>query len=125
MDNPIRILVVEDEALIALWLDMELKQAGYEVCSLTATGEAAVEIVEKKNLIDIILMDIHLAGRINGIEAARRIHTASDIPIIFMTGYPQKDLIEQVDKLKTVNYLTKPLKMGDLKNAITSVIERL
>src|SRR4030043_1856411 len=86
MDNLIKILLVEDEVITAMLMKIELRKIGYTVAYHVTTGEDAI-INAKQNSPDIILMDIRLAGEIDGIEAASIIKSEFDIPIIFITGY--------------------------------------
>ncbi|MBD3305915.1 response regulator, partial [candidate division KSB3 bacterium] len=87
MNRPFRILLVEDEVMIAMGLELELKRAGYPECQRVVSGEEALVRVAQEPP-DLILMDIRLAGKLDGIETARQIQAQTDIPIIFMTGYP-------------------------------------
>ena len=80
------ILVVEDEGFIALQIKELLEKNGYRVPDTTAFGEDALAIVEK-NPPDLVCMDIELMGKIDGIEAALKIHELADIPIIYLTAY--------------------------------------
>ena len=86
VDKKIRILIVEDEYLIALSFKRELENIGYDVFEPVASGQAAVDAASQEHP-DIILMDMGLAGTLNGIEAARSITNQHNIPIIFMTGH--------------------------------------
>ena len=85
MKNPPKILIVEDESIIAAGMKLLLQDHGYKVVSILSSVEEAVDFSIKKTL-EIILMDIKLQGQINGIEAALRIRRQMDIPIIFLTG---------------------------------------
>ncbi len=122
MTQPIRILIVEDEVIIAMGIEMELKQAGYEVCQRgpVATGEEAIIIAQHESP-DIILMDIGLAGEIDGIEAAQEIQACTAIPIIFMSGYSDKDVEERAKALNPLGYYIKPVRIHDLKPLLESV----
>ena len=121
MKNKIKVLLVEDEAFTAMSLQLELNRAGYDVYKITATGEEAIVIVEQEPP-DIILMDIRLAGRIDGVEAARKIKTFNDIPVIFMTGYTDEKIMEQAMELNPAAYFIKPIRVYELRNAIDSHI---
>ncbi len=123
MAQPQRILIVEDEGMIAMCLELELKQAGYEICQWVAKGEDAVRIAQRESP-DCILMDIRLAGDIDGIEAAQQIQAQTDIPIIFMTGYPDKAVEERAKKLSPLGYFIKPIRVLTLKPLIESAQER-
>ncbi len=110
----IKILVVEDEAIIARYLTMELELEGYEVCGYVGSGEEAVEKMKKENL-DLILMDINLKGKIDGIDAAEQIQNLKKIPIIFMTGYSRLEYSERAAKLNPLGYLNKPIEVENIK----------
>ncbi|MBP7737626.1 MAG: response regulator [Spirochaetes bacterium] len=119
MAQSIRVLIVEDEIFIAMSLEMELKQERYGVCRRVATGEEAVAIAQEESP-DVILMDIRLAGAIDGIEAAKRIRAFSDIPIIFMTGYQSKAIEERAKALHPLGFFVKPVQVNKLKPLIDS-----
>ena len=94
----VKLLIVEDQFLIAELLQMNLKLAGYQVCELVGTGEEAIQQAEKERP-DFILMDIHLPGKIDGIEAAQEISQRFQIPIIFMTGYSDEKMMAKAKEL--------------------------
>lgn len=104
----IKVLIVEDEVLIALPLKMELRRAGYEVLGPIVSGEEAIESAKNENP-DVVLMDIRLMGSMDGIEAARQIGTFSSARIIFTTGYQDSDVKERAMVLRPAAYLTKPI----------------
>ena len=118
--TPIRILLVEDEIMVAMCVEMELTRAGYSFCQRLATGEEAVTIALKESP-DVILMDIRLAGDLDGIEAAQQIQETTDIPIIFMTGYPDKAIEERAKKLNPLGFFIKPVRVVTLKPLIDSI----
>jgi CheY-like chemotaxis protein len=80
------VLVVEDEFIVAAYLKMLLQRNGFTVAGTISTGEEAVETVAKFRP-DVIIMDVNLAGAMNGIEAANMISSQSDIPFLFMTAH--------------------------------------
>ena len=121
MNEKKKILIVEDEVMLSTWLKMQLEDEGYEVCGNFTTGEEAVEFV-KEIKPDIILMDINLVGEIDGIEAAEVINEKSKIPIIFMTGYEEPEVVERAQKTKPVAYLTKPVEIWDLRPIFESIL---
>ncbi len=104
----VKILVVEDEALIGLHLEMELKRAGYAVVGPVASGEEAIDMARHEGP-DVVLMDIRLMGEMDGIEAARQIGGFSQARIIFTTGYQDSALKERAMALKPLAYLLKPI----------------
>ena len=107
MNNAVRVLLVEDDALIALAMEMQLKREGYSVCSRVATGEDAIVSAQSKAP-DIILMDIRLAGNIDGVEASCKIREFSDVPIIFLTGYQDPATEKRAQAVNPLAYLIKP-----------------
>lgn len=118
--NNRKILVVEDEALSAMFLQMVLKKAGYLIHKIVASGEEAIQNVSLEKP-DVILMDINLAGAIDGIEAAKEINEKNNIPIIFMTGYPDHNHMKRAEELNPVKYFVKPFETEDLLQAIASI----
>ncbi len=116
-----KILVVEDEAMNAMYLKMILTKAGYVIQDIVATGEDAVTKANEENP-DIVLMDIRLAGDMDGIEAAMKIKSKSDVPIIFMTGYPDRDHLERAKAVNHSGYFIKPILTSELVSAIDSVL---
>jgi CheY-like chemotaxis protein len=115
----LKILIVEDESLVALALQMSLERAGYDVCEPVATGEEAIESTRKENP-DVVLMDVHLVGGMDGIEAARRIGDFSSAAIIFVTGYSDQGLRDRTLALRPIAYLTKPVEPEDVEAALRS-----
>jgi len=112
----LKILIVEDEALIALQLEFSLVHAGYEVCGIAGQGEHAIQATREKNP-DVILMDIRLPGRMDGIEAAQQIGAFSPAVVIFTTGYADLGLKQRAMALNPAAYLTKPVAIHQI-NAI-------
>jgi CheY-like chemotaxis protein len=115
----IKILIVEDEFLIATLLSRNLRLEGYEVCDLAATAQDAIEIAGKEKP-DVVLMDIRLAGPTDGIEAAQEIISRYSIPIIFTTGYTNEQTLERAKKLDPLACLIKPVTPDHIKPIIDS-----
>jgi two-component system, response regulator PdtaR len=113
MANNIKIMIVEDEALTAMVMQFTLRDLGYLVCKPVATGEEAVQTAVSENP-DMVLMDIHLAGSMDGIDAAGEILHRRAVPIIFITGYSDREVRERADRLHPFAYLQKPLEMSEL-----------
>jgi two-component system, response regulator PdtaR len=116
--NNIKILQVEDEIITVLFMENELHKIGYEYLTYATTGEDAISMI-KQNPPDIILMDIGLPGKIDGIEAASVIKSESDIAIIFITGYEDFNLKKRAEKINPLGYLIKPINI----NVLNSLIE--
>lgn len=124
MQNPRRILIVEDEAIIAMSLEMELQKAEYHVCRIASTGKDAIVYAEQENP-DIILMDIGLSGDMGGFEAARQIRAHHDMPIIFMTGYQENAVSEQAAAIDKTALFHKPLNIRKISAIIDSFEDRV
>ena len=117
MRDKYRILIAEDELLVAQQLQMGLESLGYDVCDSVFCGEDAI-IKAEENFPDLIIMDINLAGMIDGIEAAKEITENLQIPIVFMTSYSDIKFLFRAVHLKKVQYLEKPLIMNKLRSVI-------
>ena len=119
MENKVKILIAEDEVIIAQWLKLELEDIGYEVFDYVTTGEEAFKITKEKKP-DIVLLDISLSGDIDGIDAASRIKENFNVPIVFMTGYTESDIFERAQKVKPLAFLEKPVEIHTLRPVIDS-----
>jgi len=108
-----KIMVVEDEWIVADQLCSSLKDLGYTVCSTAAAGDEAIRKVESDRP-DLILMDIVLKGKMNGIEAAERINSKFNIPVIYLTAYTNQEYIERAKQTNPFGYLVKPFKQKEL-----------
>jgi CheY-like chemotaxis protein len=102
-----RIVIVEDEIIVAEDLKLTLTNFGYDVIAMASTGERAVEIAESEHP-DLILMDIVLAGKNDGITAAEQIHARQGIPVIYLTAYADKTLLQRAKLTSPFGYIIKP-----------------
>lgn len=116
-----KILVVEDEEIVALDLQICLQFMGYEV-SLASSGEEAVEIARRLQP-DVVLMDIKLDS-IDGVEAAQRIRRHSDVPVVFLTAYADPATVARAADVMPDGYIVKPFKELDLAAAVYLAIHR-
>lgn len=114
----IKILLVEDNALIALQLKMFLARAGYDVLDPVVRGSDAIAIARQENP-NVILMDIRLIGEMDGIETAQRIREFSQARIIFATGHSDRDYKQRADALNPIAYLVKPVDVREIIAIIT------
>lgn len=113
MSGPLKILIIEDEVFIGLSLEAELSRAGYDITGIAATGDEAIRKAAE-TVPDILLMDIHLAGDMDGMEAAKTIRENGDIPVIFMSGYADEIIQVRADSFNPIAFLIKPVKMQQL-----------
>lgn len=118
-----RVLVVEDEKIIAKDIESTLKRIGHESAGSVARGEDAIIAAEKEKP-DMILMDITLKGEMDGIEAAKIINDRFNIPIVYITAHQDEDTIEKTKGTNPYGYITKPLDDRDLSTAINSAMYR-
>ena len=102
------VLIVEDEAIIVAQLQDTLNALGYTALEPVATGEAAIAAVQAQPP-DLVLLDIKLAGEMDGITAAGSIQSAADIPIVYLTGYAQDSLLQRAKVTAPYGYLVKPV----------------
>ncbi|MGE0713615.1 MAG: response regulator [Planctomycetota bacterium] len=101
-------LIAEDEALIAMELERRLERLGYEVCGVVARGEEAVAHAAREDP-DVVLLDIRLAGELDGIEAARRIRARAHGAVVFLTAFSDEETIRRATSVEPAGYLLKPL----------------
>ncbi|HLW59242.1 MAG TPA: response regulator [bacterium] len=111
-----RILLVDDEALIRMGMRAILKDLGYEVVGEAADGREALQKVAALRP-DVVLMDIKMPG-MNGLEATRRIMATHPVPIIVLTAYNQRSLVEEAADAGVLAYLMKPVRESDVAPAI-------
>jgi len=115
-----KILLVEDEAIIAMSLSLELSKAGYFVDHIISTGEEAIALVDSEPP-DLILMDVHLGGILDGIETAQQIQAEHKIPVIFMTGYEETEIQKRSQHIDLNALIKKPVKIDELLKVIEAL----
>lgn len=113
---PLSILIAEDESIIALDIKGLLLRAGYKVHSVVRDGDSLLEILNKE-LPSLIIMDIHLKGKTDGISAANEIWKKCDIPIVFISGLDYELIKKKLDFSKC-EIVKKPFKETELLKAI-------
>jgi response regulator RpfG family c-di-GMP phosphodiesterase len=118
-----KIMVVEDEWVVADQLCRDLKDIGYTVCSTASTGDEAIRMVEEHSP-DLILMDIVLKGKMDGIEAADRITSQFNIPVIYLTAHTNQEYIERAKQTNPFGYLVKPYTQKELHTNIEMALHR-
>ncbi len=120
MGQKVKVLIVEDEAWEIRYLQIVLQDLNYEFCTPVSTGREAIEYAAQENP-DIILMDIRLAGAMDGIEAAEVICSQQAIPIIFMTGYALQEIKDRAAQLNPVAFLEKPVSQEDIASVVKTL----
>ncbi|OPY36086.1 MAG: two-component response regulator [Methanoregula sp. PtaU1.Bin051] len=111
------LFIVEDEMIVAKDIRETVKSLGYRVAGMAKTGEAALQKIEETRP-DLVLMDIRLAGELDGIETAGRIHSLYDIPVIYLTAYADNDLLERAKITEPYGYILKPYDERELHSII-------
>lgn len=120
--RPRRVLVAEDEALIRLDLAEMLKEEGYEVVGQAGDGQEAVELADALKP-DLVIMDVKMPRR-DGIDAAREIAEKRIAPIVVLTAFSQRELVERARDAGAMAYLVKPFSATDLIPAIEVAVSR-
>jgi PAS domain S-box-containing protein len=118
-----KVLVVEDDPIVAHVLQQQLLKFGYEVFGTAASGEQALRQIESAQP-DIILMDIRLEGQIDGIETATRILRGHPIPVVYLTSSASEETLERARDTKPYGYLIKPFNDRELHATIQMAVQR-
>ncbi|MBV8083683.1 MAG: response regulator [Chloroflexi bacterium] len=112
----LRILVVDDESLIAMAVHDQLEFLGHEVVGDASSALEAIDLARELEP-DLIVMDIHLGG-MDGLEAASRINARKRTPVVILTGFPDKVLVDRGKECGVVAHLVKPIDIEDLRQAV-------
>ncbi len=112
-----RIMVVDDEAVIALRLQQRLTSMGFDVTGVAYSGEEAVETARDLRP-DLILMDIMIPGKLDGIAAAKIVKAELDIPVVFLTAHSEDKIIERAKQAEPYGYILKPFQDRELKATV-------
>lgn len=121
-ESPRRVLIAEDEALIRLDLAEMLREEGYEVVGEAGDGQEAVELAESLRP-DLVIMDVKMPRR-DGIDAASEIASKRIAPIVILTAFSQRELVERARDAGAMAYLVKPFSITDLVPAIEVAVSR-
>lgn len=120
--NP-RVLIVEDETLIAEELRERLSRLGITVIAAVSSGEEGVEIATSERP-DLVLMDIRLSGQKDGVQAAREIREQVDIPIVYLTAHSDRRTVERANKTDHDGFILKPFLKKELQSTIEVALKR-
>jgi len=117
-----RALIVEDEIFFALNLQADMHALGFDICDLAANGQQASRLA-MSNHPDVVLMDINLEGGREGIEVARWLSKVCEAPIVFVTGYTDRDTVDRIhQQVPGAPVLSKPVYGDRLADAVAAVI---
>lgn len=118
-----RLLVVEDEGIVAMHMESRLASLGYRVIGLAATGEQAIEVASQHRP-DLVLMDIGLRGEMDGVTAATWITENLGVPVVFLTAYSDGETLARVQSLPPYGYVLKPCRNETLQSVIERALSR-
>jgi len=112
-----RVLIVEDERVVATHVERSLRDAGYVVTGIAASAAEAASLVGSEPP-DVALVDIRLRGRTDGFEIAERLRTESDVPVVYMTAHTDDDTLQRAARTGAYGYVVKPFTIGEVKSAL-------
>jgi CheY-like chemotaxis protein len=121
--NGWRILVVEDEAIIAMDIQNILSRIGYSGSEVVHSGEESIQKVAAGHP-HLVLMDIKLKGNLDGIEAARQIYSKYHIPVVYITAYGDENTLKRADGTARFGYITKPFEESELETTIQGALHK-
>ena len=118
-----KILIVEDEIIIAKDIQNTLKTLGYDAPAIVLSGEEAIKKTEEIKP-DLVLMNIALKGEIDGIEAAAEIRNLFNIPVVYLTGYMDEERLKRAKTTEPFSYVIKPFNERELHSTIVRALKK-
>jgi DNA-binding response OmpR family regulator len=118
-----RALIVEDEILIAEELKARLSLLGFSVIAAVDSGEEGIAIATRERP-DLVLMDIRLKGKKDGVQATREIHQQVDVPIVYLTAYSDRLTVDRARGTEYDGFILKPFRAGELQSTIEIAMQR-
>lgn len=115
--EPAKILIVEDEFIISEKLSADLWEIGYQITGVVCSGKEAIEAVTN-NPPDLVIMDVHIDGALDGIETTQKIQNKKTIPVIYLTGLTDYEIFKKARQTRPAAYLSKPYNRQDIYHAI-------
>lgn len=112
-----KILIVEDEQIVAHDIATSLRALGYRVTNVAGSAEECLAAVDEE-LPDLALMDIHIQGNVDGVQTAKELQVRFDLPVIFLTAYADDSTIKRAAETAPLGYVIKPFRRSDLKSAV-------
>ena len=119
----LRALIVEDETLIAEELRERLSRLGFTIIAAVDSAEEGIAIATRERP-DLVLMDIRLKGRKDGVEAAKEIRQQVDVPIVYLTAYSDRATVDRARKTEYDGYVLKPFRKDELQSTIEVALQR-
>jgi two-component system, response regulator PdtaR len=121
MSGKVKILIVEDESIVAMDLAMRLQKAGYEVVGMADNSDEALTLFKEEEP-DLVLMDININGPKDGIETAKLLKKVREVPLIFLTAFSQSEYVNRAKEANPSAYLVKPFNNDSLYTSIEIAI---
>lgn len=118
-----KILIVEDEGIVAFNLQQRLQHMGYQVTGMAESGAQGLQLVARERP-DLVLMDIHLKGEMDGIELAEALGQEHDLPVVYLTAYAEDTTLERARRTRPYGYLIKPFSERELHATVQMALER-
>jgi DNA-binding NarL/FixJ family response regulator len=118
-----KILIVENERIIALDLQNILERYGFEVCCVVSSGEESIRAATHAHP-DVVLMDVKLKGNMSGIEAAREIHENLDIPVVYLTAFSDELTVRNALEYRKFPFIRKPFEEREIEKTIRKTLKR-
>ncbi|NQZ75694.1 MAG: response regulator [Ekhidna sp.] len=115
-----KVIIFEDNYITALSLELMVQEIGGQVVDTFDSADDLSSIMQGK-AVDCILMDIQLAGEKTGLEATDEIRKASEVPVIFLSGNNQHEVIRSIESMKNTSFITKPYTETHLRNKLVSL----
>ena len=119
-----RILIVEDDALVALGIRMTLQDLGYTVLGIAASEPEAIKLAQEA-VPDLALMDIRLKGPVDGIDTARRLRNEFNVRSLYLSAYTDEQTMARVSQTYPLGFVQKPYSANQLKSALDLALRRL
>lgn len=121
--NEFKILVVEDEAIIAMDIQSILRKMGFADSEVVFSGEESIQKVAARKP-HLVLMDIKLKGNLDGIQAAKQIFYQYNVPVIYITAFGDESTLKRANGTARFGYITKPFEEGELQSTITNALHK-
>jgi CheY-like chemotaxis protein len=122
--QPPKILILESQLIVASDVSLQLSKLGYDVIGINTQSEEALKTIEN-NRPDIILMNIGMRGKVNGIKVAQIILETYQIPVVFLSAHTDQDIFKQVIHIQPYAFITKPFDKKDLQRGIETALDRM
>jgi len=123
MNSKTSILIVEDESIVAADIENRLLVLGYNVAGIAMSSEKTLDLIDKMHP-DLVLMDIKLKGKTNGIDTAKILKGKYDLPVVYITGYADRNTLQQIKETEPFGFITKPFDDTELMGVIETAIHK-